>query len=133
MKKLVEDLPSIDIKDIKEILDKSREKCKIELVISDKYLQEIDVTATAGNFGGLVYWFICPGCKKRKKKLYLSWNVFLCRDCQSLAYRTQNLRDFRKTKYIRKKNKEDIFHRRTEKRIDLLKELKELNKLINRI
>ncbi|GAI76594.1 unnamed protein product [marine sediment metagenome] len=36
MKKLVEDLPCIDIKDIRELLIEGGEKHKIELTISDR-------------------------------------------------------------------------------------------------
>ena len=130
MKKLVEDLPCIDIKDIRELLIEGGEKYKIELTISDKYVQEVDITSTTGSFGGSVYWFICPGCKRRIKKLYLSQNedVFLCRNCNHLAYRTQNLRDFRKTGYVRKTKKENIFKERIKKRTDLLKELEKFKK-----
>jgi len=130
MKKLVEDLPCIDIKDIGELLVVSKEKYKVELTISDKYIQEVGITSTTGSFGGFVYWFICPGCKRRIKKLYLlrNENVFLCRNCNHLAYKTQNLRDFRKTEYIRKTKKENIFKRRIKKRTDLLKELEKFKK-----
>ena len=128
MKKLVEDLPYIDIKDIKELLAKSEGKHKIELTISNKYTQEVDITSTIGNFGGFVYWFICPGCKRRVKKVYLfqKENIFICRHCHHLAYRTQNLRDFRKTKYIKEIKKEDIFKKRIKKRMDILKELEKM-------
>ena len=128
MKKLVEDLLYIDIKDIKELLAKSEGKHKIELTISNKYTQEVDITSTIGNFGGFVYWFICPGCKRRVKKVYLfqDENIFICRHCHHLAYRTQNLRDFRKTKYIKEIKKEDIFKKRIKKRMDILKELEKM-------
>lgn len=128
MKKFVENLPRIDIKDIKELLAESRGKYKIELTISNKYTQVVDITSTIGNFGGFVYWFICPGCKRRVKKIYLfqNENVFLCRHCHHLAYRTQNLRDFRKTEYIRKIKRQDVFKRRIKKRVDILKELEKL-------
>lgn len=128
MKKLVENSPCIDIKDIKELLAESREKHKVELTISNKHIQEVDIASTIGSFGGFVYWFVCPGCKGRIKKLHLSQNenVFLCRHCHHLAYRTQNLRDFRKTEHIRKMKREDVFKRRIKKRVDILKELEKL-------
>ena len=128
MKKLVKELPCIDIKDIKELLNESREKYKVELIISNKYIQEVDITSTVGNFGGFVYWFVCPGCKKRVKKVYLfqNENIFICRNCNHLAYRTQNLRDFRKTKYIKEIKKEDVFKKRIKKRMDILKELEKM-------
>jgi len=134
MKKLVEDLPCIDIKDIRELLVESRDEYKVELTISDKYIQEVDITSTTGSFGGFVYWFVCPGCKKRIKKLYLfqNENVFICRHCNHLAYRTQNLRDLRKTEYTRKIKRKDIFKRRIKKRVDILKELEKLEKQLNR-
>lgn len=128
MKKLVENLPRIDINDIKGLLAESREKYKVELTISNKHIQEVDITSTIGSFGGFVYWFACPGCRGRVKKLHLSQNenVFLCRHCHHLAYRTQNLRDLRKTKYIRKIKKEDISKKRIKKRMYILKELEKL-------
>ena len=128
MKKLVKDLPCIDIKDIKELLTESREKYKVEFAIPNKCIQEVDITSTVGNFGGFVYWFVCPGCKKRVKKVYLfqNENIFICRNCNHLAYRTQNLRDFRKTKYIKEMKKEDIIKKRIKKRMDILKRLEKL-------
>jgi len=79
MKKLAEDMPCIDIGDIKSILAGGKEKQKLEIIILDKYVEVIDVASAVGNFGGLVYWFVCPGCKRRVKKIYLSSenNVFI--------------------------------------------------------
>jgi len=128
MKKLAEDTPCIDIKDVKSILTGDKGKYKIELIVSDKYVQAIDITSTVGNFGGFVYWFICPGCKKRIKKIYLSTerHVFLCRNCQDLAYRTQNLREFRKTKYLRKIKPKNDLEEIIKSREKLMKKLLEL-------
>jgi hypothetical protein len=130
MKKLVEDLPFIDIKDIKRILAGCKERHRIEIKISDKYAQVVVVASTPGNFGGSVYWFICPGCKRRVKRIYLSTqgNVFLCRNCQDLAYRTQNLREFRKTKYLRKIKAKDDLEEIIKSREKLMKKLLDLKR-----
>jgi len=128
MKKLVEDLPCIDIKDLKDIFGKDKQKYKIELIISDQNIQEINITSTIGNFGGFVYWFICPSCGRRVKKFYLfhDTNIFLCRYCQNSAYKTQNLREFRKTRYVRKTKEKNDFNKIIKKREELLKKLEEL-------
>jgi hypothetical protein len=75
--------------------------------------------------GGSVYWFICPGRKRRVKKFYLSTqeNVFLCRNCQGLAYWTQNLREFRKTKYLRTIKPKDDLEEINKSRKELMKKI----------
>jgi hypothetical protein len=50
----------------------------------------IDLVTTKPNFGGVRWWFICPGerCEKRVGKLYQppGAQYFLCRTCQNLTY-----------------------------------------------
>jgi hypothetical protein len=109
MRSLVEELPSIDIKDMASILEGNQEAYRVEFLISNKYTQSIDITTTRGSFGGLVYWFICPGCKERVKKLCLYQSkIFLCRNCQDLTYKTQAIREYRKDKYVKKKKPRTI-------------------------
>jgi len=133
MKKLVEDTPCIDIGDIKSILIKDKEKHRLEIKISDEYTQVIDIFSTVGNTGGLVYWFVCPGCRKRVKKIYLSTerSVFLCRNCLGLDYSTQNIREFRKKKYLKKIKKKENLKKIIKSREKLLKELLELKRVLN--
>lgn len=55
----------------------------------------IGITATACHYGGLRYWFICNHCKKRKGVMYIiptnHGNVWTCRTCANLVYKSQQL------------------------------------------
>lgn len=42
-------------------------------------------------FGGQRYFFHCPKCNKRMRKLYSCEGVFLCRKCLHLGYYTQRV------------------------------------------
>jgi len=54
----------------------------------------ISIISTPCNYGGVRFWFICPGwkngvaCRRRRWKLYLSprGHVFACRVCHELTY-----------------------------------------------
>lgn len=50
----------------------------------------VDLDATRPNYGGVRWWFICPGqnCKRRVGKLHIApgSETFLCRTCQGLTY-----------------------------------------------
>ncbi|MDR3549934.1 MAG: hypothetical protein P4L31_00845 [Candidatus Babeliales bacterium] len=43
------------------------------------------------NFGGSYYFFHCPSCKVRMRKLYCVDGVYLCRKCANLGYYSQRL------------------------------------------
>lgn len=43
------------------------------------------------NYGGFRYYFHCPLCTKRMRKLYFTHGVFLCRKCLHLGYYSQRL------------------------------------------
>ncbi len=43
------------------------------------------------NYGGYRYFFRCPICKKRMRKLYFTSGAFLCRKCLNLGYHSQIL------------------------------------------
>ena len=51
---------------------------------------QLPLTHTKPYFGGIRWWFVCPGsgCGQRVKKLYAapSSRFFLCRTCQNLTY-----------------------------------------------
>lgn len=53
----------------------------------------IDFTQTEGVASGRRAWFICSRCGGRCRSLYLrsSTQLFLCRTCQGLRYRSQSL------------------------------------------
>ncbi len=51
-------------------------------------VQHVQLTATRPRYGGLRWWFECPGCDRRASKLYLPprKNLFMCRVCHDLSY-----------------------------------------------
>lgn len=44
------------------------------------------------HFGKTQYYFVCPGCQKWFNKLYLFRQIFRCRICHRLKYRSQRER-----------------------------------------
>jgi hypothetical protein len=44
------------------------------------------------NYGGFYYFFHCPQCDARMRKLYCSNGKYLCRKCLKLGYYSQRLR-----------------------------------------
>ncbi len=53
------------------------------------------LTTTPCNYGGERYWFICPvaGCNRRVALLYGYDEIFACRHCYQLVYRSQRETD----------------------------------------
>lgn len=51
----------------------------------------INFEKQACNYGGYRYFFRCPMCKKRMRKLYFASGAFLCRKCLNLGYYSQRL------------------------------------------
>jgi hypothetical protein len=105
MKRLVEETFSLTAKHAAKALPIAADQGTVEFKIADQYVQQIKLVTTPGNAGGLVYWFLCPGCERRKRKLYLPSGevVFLCRKCHNLAYRAQQLRAFKKPEKAKEK------------------------------
>ena len=56
------------------------------------YDYDVSLDATACNFGGERYWFVCPSCGVRAGVLYRAPGneYFWCRDCSNLSYRSRN-------------------------------------------
>lgn len=52
----------------------------------------IPVEAMPCNYGGVYYFFHCPCCKMRMRKLYCKEGQYLCRKCAGLGYLSQRLR-----------------------------------------
>jgi hypothetical protein len=48
--------------------------------------QRIYLHSTPLHFGGVRWWFFCPGCSRRRADLYLIQGKFHCRVCLDLAY-----------------------------------------------
>lgn len=53
------------------------------------YDYPISLDYTRPNYGGKRWWFRCPDCNKRVRKLYRRHDLFKCRPCCNLAYRSQ--------------------------------------------
>ncbi len=53
--------------------------------------QTLGLTVTKPRFGGLRWWYVCPGCKRRARKLYNTGDDprLLCRRCRGLVYECQ--------------------------------------------
>lgn len=103
MKRLVEETFNLTAKHAAQALPIAEEQGTVEFTIAEQYVQRIKLVSIPGNAGGLVYWFLCPGCGRRKRKLYLPSGeaVFLCRKCHDLAYRIQQLRAYKKHQKVR--------------------------------
>ena len=59
------------------------------LYMGDQVLNHtIDLITTRPHFGGVRWWFMCPGCENNVTKLYQppGDKYFLCRTCQNLTY-----------------------------------------------
>jgi len=56
--------------------------------------QEVYLTHSKTNFGGIRVWFACPSCDRRVGCLYLppAFNKWACRHCHGIVYRCQRLR-----------------------------------------
>ena len=113
MKRLVEDTFNIKAKKVAEALPRNTKTGKVTLEITGKYVQEIAIISTASNLEGFVRWFVCPACQNRVGKLYLPIDeaVFLCRKCHDLAYRAQQLREFRKPEKARGKTQKKRYQK----------------------
>lgn len=51
----------------------------------------VPLLTTRPNYGGVKWWFGCPACRRRVRKLYLppGHKYFVCRRCYRLAYELQ--------------------------------------------
>jgi hypothetical protein len=58
--------------------------------------QTVTLEVTRPHFGGVRYWYLCPACKTRRRKLFTyhdfletSLRPYLCRVCLNLSYSVQ--------------------------------------------
>jgi hypothetical protein len=70
--------------------------CYKDLRSGRLYDYNVDLVSTPPNYGGLRWWFICPGvaeraCRRRVRKLYLApgREGFACRQCCDLCHISQ--------------------------------------------
>lgn len=68
----------------------------------------ISIEKKSAHFGGYYYFFRCPRCDKRSRKLYCFAGQYLCRTCGNLGYYTQRLRPERRFRLKRYKIEERI-------------------------
>ncbi|MBD3272982.1 hypothetical protein GF385_01365 [Candidatus Dependentiae bacterium] len=54
-----------------------------------KHFYKIPFERQKCNYGGYRYYFHCPLCDKRMRKLYFTNGAFLCRKCLNLGYYSQ--------------------------------------------
>ena len=53
------------------------------------FAQRVALVSTEPHYGGVRWWFLCPGCSRRVRDLHLpgySRGPFLCRHCHDLSY-----------------------------------------------
>lgn len=60
------------------------------------------------NYGGHRYYFQCPLCQHRMRKLYFSNGAFLCRKCLNLGYYSQRLRPSKRYEYMQNNVEESV-------------------------
>ncbi|MQW92229.1 hypothetical protein GFH30_03255 [Acinetobacter wanghuae] len=70
---------------------------------NEKFKYDVNVVKTSCNYGGSRYWFRCPSCHKHVAKLYFKVCIFLCRECHSLNYTSQQ-----RSKHSVSNNENDI-------------------------
>ena len=51
--------------------------------------QTIELSRKENGFGGSQAFFLCPACGLRRRYLYLTGSMFLCRKCAKLNYKSQ--------------------------------------------
>jgi len=71
----------------------------------------ISVEKKPCNFGGYYYFFHCPKCDKRMRKLYCIEGQYMCRKCGNLCYYTQRLEPQRRACHMQNKVEEFVKNR----------------------
>jgi len=63
----------------------------------ESFRYRIGLQTTRPNFGGLRWWFTCPSCNRRVRKIYRPpmADRYLCRDCHQLSYKSSQESDQR--------------------------------------
>lgn len=66
----------------------------IQYQLQKKWTYHIELIKQECNFGKYRYWLKCPiqGCKKSVATLYLKHEIFACRTCHKLLYRSQTFK-----------------------------------------
>jgi hypothetical protein len=87
-----------------------RGACRLSYTVTDRatgskqgYNYVAPLEATPCNYGGVRWWFHCPECDRRVRKLYMppDGRRFLCRHCHDLTYAKAQEHDKTMDKYLR--------------------------------
>lgn len=68
----------------------------------------IKVEKKATNFGGYYFFFHCPKCDIRAKKIYCIEGQYLCRKCGNLSYYSQKLNSYDRLLYMQNKIEDSL-------------------------
>ena len=93
----VEHTSVIDVMDLRESTgypDWLQSASTVTLTLSHPHgptLTPVGLVRTFPNYGGVRYWFACPRCRRRVRKLYASGSdpQLACRKCHGLVYGLQ--------------------------------------------
>lgn len=93
----------IDIKSFRDIL-RDKGDMQVTMAIGERMYQlhisatnkliifsenQIKLSTTECNYGGVRYWLVCPCCNERTTRLYIVNSHFRCRTCANINYRSQ--------------------------------------------
>ncbi len=70
------------------------------------------------NYGGYRYFFRCPLCQGRMRKLYFASGAFLCRKCLNLSYYSQQLRPMVRLRMTARRIEEGVEKRGGDLKLD---------------
>ena len=54
-----------------------------------RWAETLELSRKANGYGGSQAFFLCPGCGRRVRYLYMTGTTFLCRKCAQVNYRSQ--------------------------------------------
>ena len=74
----------------------AKDRAKVRLAhwgagVEGEEIEEINLSGTQANYGGIRWWLVCSLCGRRRIRLYYRSQQFGCRLCLGLAYETQRL------------------------------------------
>ncbi len=88
---------------INEFVKKAEKQLKKELLLSEVEMNglEIKLAKTDTGYGGERFWWICPGCNKRRGILYRHpvSQIIACRSCLGLKYRSNSRKGMIENKF----------------------------------
>lgn len=91
-----EDLLSVDISHVlhRACFTDIPERPGTVTVLWGRWEQRVELAVSRQSLGGRRWWFVCPLCRHRRRKLYSPWHgkdSIACRVCRRLMYTSQCL------------------------------------------